>query len=163
MLKKIVVIAAMLLLVGFSFSLMFKTTEKEPATNNVPVEAKAKLPDTVFAFSKDSLPENCIEKDEQFCAVENAVKCTINPALEMCKNLNLPKFIFMQDAGLDRPTEISYKLTNKRVLLNDTVEIHTDSSCNGGWFGLCQGTVIYVLAQPEEQNGWYVKDIYAIE
>ncbi len=163
MLKKVVVIAVMLLLVGFSLSLMFKTTEKEPEVNNAQAEVKTKLPDTVFAFSKDTLSEDCSQKDEQLCAVENAVKCTINPALDMCKNLNLPKFIFMQDAGLDRPTEISYKLTNKRVLLNNTVEIHTDSSCNGGWFGLCQGTVIYVLAQPAEQNSWFVKDIYAIE
>lgn len=161
MLKKIVVIIALILLVGFSFSLITKPQQTE---TNQPAEVKTKLQETVFAFTKESLPADCLEKDEQLCAVENAVKCTINPALENCAKLNLPKFIFMQDAGLDRPTEISYKLKNKRVLVNNTVEIFTDSSCNGGWFGLCQGTVIYVLAKPEDQtDGWYVKDIYAIE
>ena len=70
----------------------------------------------------------------------------------------------MQDPGLDRPTEISYKITNRRVLVNNNVEIYTDSTCNGSWFGLCQGTVIYVLTEPENANGeWFVKDIYAIE
>lgn len=161
MLKKIVVIAALLLLVGFSFSLITKPQKTETSE---PAEVKTPLPKTLFAFTKESLTADCSQKDEQLCAVENAVKCTINPALEICGNLNLPKFIFMQDAGLDRPTEISYKLKNKRVLVNNTVEIFTDSSCNGGWFGLCQGTVIYVLAKPENQpTGWYVKDIYAIE
>ena len=42
------------------------------------------------------------------------------------------------------------------------VELYTDSTCNGSWFGLCQGTVIYVLTQPDD-GSWYVKDIYAIE
>ena len=79
MLKKIVVIIALILLVGFSFSLITKPQQTE---TNQPAEVKTKLPETVFAFTKESLPADCLEKDEQLCAVENAVKCTINPALE---------------------------------------------------------------------------------
>lgn len=162
MIKKFIVVLALLLLVCFSFSLTDKTPETENKTNTAANEPKAKLPETIFAFAKDSLNTECSQKDEQFCAVENAVKCTLAPTLEMCSGLNLPKFIFMQDSGLDRPTEISYKFTNKRVLSNNTVELYTDSTCNGSWFGLCQGTVIYVLTHPDD-GSWYVKDIYAIE
>lgn len=162
MLKKIIVIIALLLLVGFSVSLVYKTNNARVKENqNEPVK-EAELPDTVFVFSKDTLTEGCSQNDEQFCAVEKAVKCTINPDLNGCSEANLPKFIFMQDPGLDRPTEIRYKIVNKRVLVNNNVEIHTESSCNGGWFGLCQGTVIYVLSEPEGGK-WFVKDIYAIE
>lgn len=164
MLKKVIVILALVVLVGFSFSLVSKNNKAEDVKNTAEQEQKIKLPETVFAFVKDSLPAECLEKDKQLCAVEQAVKCTINPSLDNCKSLNLPKFIFMQDPGLDRPTEISYKITNRRVLVNNNVEIYTDSTCNGSWFGLCQGTVIYVLTEPENANGeWLVKDIYAIE
>lgn len=164
MLKKVIVVLALVVLVGFSFSLVSKNHKTEDVKNTAEQEQKIKLPEKVFAFVKDSLSAECLEKDKQLCAVEQAVKCTINPSLDNCKNLNLPKFIFMQDPGLDRPTEISYKITNRRVLVNNNVEIYTDSTCNGSWFGLCQGTVIYVLTKPENANGeWFVKDIYAIE
>ncbi len=162
MLKKIIVIAALLLLVGFSAFLLYKTDNARVKNNQDEPVKEAKLPDTLFVFSKDTLSEDCSQSDEQFCAVENAVKCTINPNLNGCSEANLPKFIFMQDPGLDRPTEISYKIVNRRVLVNNNVEIHTESSCNGGWFGLCQGTVIYVLSEPDGGK-WFVKDIYAIE
>lgn len=163
MLKKIIVVAALFLLAGFSFSLLSGSEKTADMQNSADVEQQPDLPETLFAFNKDSLDAECLEKDPQLCAVEQAVKCTINPDLENCRSLNLPKFIFMQDPGLERPTEISYKVTNKRVLVNNNVEIYTDSSCNGGWFGLCQGTVIYVLSEPEGGNEWFVKDIYAIE
>ena len=58
--------------------------------------------------------------------------------------------------------EMNYKIIDKKSLNNDTVEIYTESNCNGNWFGLCQGTIIYVMARKPE-NLWYVKDIYAIE
>ncbi len=162
MLKKIIVVLALLLLVGFSFSLVSKTEKKENPKEENKVEQNEKMPETMFVFAKDALSDDCLSKNEQFCAVESAVKCTINPDFAGCHDLNLPKFVFMQDSSLDRPTEMSYKIVSKRVLPNGTVEIHTDSTCNGGWFGLCQGKVIYVLAETA-QGGWFVKDIYAIE
>jgi hypothetical protein len=56
----------------------------------------------------------------------------------------------------------SYKIIDKKTLANDNVEVYTESNCNGGWLGLCQGTIIYVMA-PKPENSWYVKEIYAIE
>ena len=95
------------------------------------------------------------------CAVEFTVKCTLNPAFEGCKTSKLPKFIFMEDESLKRPTEISFKIAKIKPINADLVEIHTDSTCNGNWFGLCNGRVIYVLVP--DGNGWRTKDIYAIE
>lgn len=163
MFKKISVVVALLIVAGFSLSLLLKSDNLINTQKESEIELSETLPETLFVFDKDSLKIECFERDKQFCAVEQAVKCTINPDLEQCHYLNLPKFIFMQDPSLERPTEISYKVINKRVLINNNVEIYTDSSCNGGWFGLCQGTVIYVLAKQEDKNDWYVKDIYAIE
>ena len=33
----------------------------------------------VFSYDKDMLPEKCEKDSGIFCAVENTVKCTINP------------------------------------------------------------------------------------
>lgn len=163
MLKKISVIAALLLILGFSFNLALKT-ENGVGDNQAEGSTEEAVPDLnkIHTFSQENLPPACTVKNEQLCAVESAVKCTINPQLDGCSAYNLPKFIFMQDPELDRPTEISYKVTNKKNLINDTTEIYTDSACNGGWFGLCQGTVIYVLARGQNRK-WFVKDIYAVE
>ena len=67
----------------------------------------------------------------------------------------------MSDESLKRPTEISYKLHKMKPIAADLIEVHTDSTCNGNWFGLCQGRVIYVLVP--DNDSWRVKDIYAIE
>jgi len=41
------------------------------------------------------------------------------------------------------------------------IEVYTQGSCNGMWFGLCEGNIIYVLSN---KNGfWAVKDVYARE
>lgn len=163
MLKKIVVIVGLFLIVGFSVTLMLKSEHATVQNSEKQAKNEEVLDlNKIYTFSRESLPISCTVKNAQLCAVEGAVKCTINPDFEGCKTFNLPKFIFMQDSQLDRPTEISYRIANKKVLINDTVEIYTDSACNGGWFGLCQGTVIYVLAK-EDGKKWYVKDIYAIE
>lgn len=166
MLRKIFVIIAMLAVMGLSFFLYKKSipqTLPETNTDEEQIEAVAEevLPETIFTFNIENISEECSQDNLQFCAVENAVKCTVNPDSEFCKNLKLPEFIFMKDPSIDRPSEISYKIVNKKVLPNNTTEIYTESACNGNWFGLCQGTVIYVLT-PANEN-WYVKDIYAIE
>ncbi len=165
MLKKIIVIVLLLALLCFSFSLIFKTKSNLPVVieeSETAAVEEQNLPDTLFAFSAADLNENCVSDEAMFCAVETAVKCTLNPEFAPCAKANLPKFIFMTDSSLDRPTEMSYKIIDKKSLSNDTVEIYTESNCNGGWLGLCQGTIIYVLA-PKPENQWYVKEIYAIE
>lgn len=168
MLKKIIVILAMLALIGLSIVLARKTpnnhetvTVSENQEQPIPEET---LPNEIYTWNTQNLTEECSFDKQMLCAVETAIKCTIKPDGKDCKTVNLPKFIFMTEQSVNRPTEIAYKFTNKKPLPNNTVEIYTESSCNGTWFGLCQGTVIYVLS-PNEKNTdtWYVRDIYAVE
>ncbi|MBR1825806.1 MAG: hypothetical protein IJ770_04385 [Alphaproteobacteria bacterium] len=168
MIKKIVVIALMLALFGWSLTLIKKTEpEKVVVQADNPeeqtIQAEETLPETAFSFNTQNVTTECSEElSEMFCAVENAVKCTLKPDLENCAKLNLPQFIFMTDPTAERPTEMNYKFINKKVQPNGTTHIYTESSCNGSWFGLCQGTVIYVVGQSKNDK-WFVKDIYAIE
>ena len=168
MLRKIIVIICMLGLLVFSYTLLKKSEKKEQINEQnaeeVVVVKEELLPERTYTINIENIPNECIEQNEMLCAVEKAVKCTINSNLDECKKLELPKFIFMNEPSIERPTEISYKFINKKVLPNNTVEIYTDSACNGRWFGLCQGTVIYVLVPASETvKEWHVKDIYAIE
>ena len=167
MLKKIIVIICMLALLGFSLILLQKTKnttvdnslieDEEIAT--IPVQEN--LPEEIFTFNVQDLSPECTTDNKIVCTVEKAIKCTLKPDLSICNKNELPSFIFMQDASIDRPTEISYRFINKKDLPNGTKEIYTESSCNGNWFGLCQGTVIYVIANNDEQL--VVKDIWALE
>ena len=117
--------------------------------------------DKVYTYNPENLPQECNINSAMACAVEFAVKCTINPDFAGCRQSNLPKFIFMEDPSLDRPTEISFKISKDKPIAADLVEIYTESTCNGNWFGLCQGNIIYVIVPTED--AWRVKDIYAIE
>ena len=167
MFKKILVIVLILLLFVWSLSLINKTkpesTVIQTSEGEPVVQVEETLPETVFTFNTQNVTAECAEDlPDMLCAVENAVKCTIKPDMENCADLELPKFIFMTDPTVERPTEMNYKFINKEVQPSGTVDIYTESSCNGGWFGLCQGTVIYVLGQTKK-GLWRVKDIYAIE
>ena len=163
--KKIIIILGLIVLFGFCWYLLNKTQKEAVITDEQEIVAEPKLPDTLFTFKKDELSEQCSVENIQLCAVEFAVKCTIDPNFAGCQQAKsearLPQFIFITDSGTDRPSEISYKFTDKKILNNQTVEYYTDSTCNGTWFGLCHGRVIYVAAP--DSNGWYIKDIYAIE
>ena len=164
MLKKIIVIASFIVLLGVSFILLQKTKQSKQAPQQegiIEAAVEETLPETIYNFNHQSLPEDCSEQEAIYCAVENAVKCTINPDNDKCKSLNLPTFIFLKDPSVERPSEINYRYTDKKVLPNGTVELYTESSCNARWFGLCQGNVIYVL--DETEDNWYIKDIYSIE
>ena len=169
MLKKIIVIIAMLALVGLSLVLARKTPDSNDTITTTSEDEEQQvveetLPEDTYTLNIQNLSTECVLNNAMLCAVENAVKCTIDPSLAKCNKQRLPKFIFMTDQSVNRPTEISFKFINKHPLPNNTVEIYTESSCNGTWFGLCEGTVIYVLA-PDAQNNndWQVKDIYAVE
>ena len=119
------------------------------------------IEDMVFDYKKNSLQDECKQDSKMLCAVDFAIKCTINPEYAGCKESKLPKFIFMNDESLKRPTEISFKLHKIKPIAADLIEVHTNSKCDGNWFGLCQGRVIYVLVP--DNDDWRVKDIYAIE
>ena len=116
---------------------------------------------SVHTYTKDNLKTTCDLDSPMACAVEYAIKCTLNPDFSDCHDSKLPKFIFMSDESLQRPTEMSFEIAKIKPINDDLVEIHTDSTCNGNWFGLCQGRVIYVLVP--SNGAWRVKDIYAIE
>lgn len=123
-------------------------------------ESGAPSVEETFSYQVENLSASCPSDSAMICAVDKAVKCTLNPDFDNCRTSRLPKFIFMEDESLDRPTEMTFRVLKLKPLSTDLVEIHTQSTCNGNWFGLCQGYVIYVLVPQEE--GWRVKDIYAM-
>lgn len=119
--------------------------------------------ETVFSFDINTLTAGCDNSSQMICAINASIKCTINPDFAECaeQKAYMPNFIFMQDESLQRPTSQSYKITKIKPLSDGTVEVYTQSTCNGNWFGLCNGNIIYVM---DNQNGrWAVKDLYAVE
>lgn len=115
----------------------------------------------IYAYGPDNLQVPCSEQNEALCAIDAAAKCTINPKMEQCDKKKMPKFIFMEDESLERPTEMSYEIVKVKPLDANNIEIYTKGDCNGGWFGLCKGNIIYVLSK--YSGSWAVKDIYAME
>lgn len=114
-----------------------------------------------FSFSANDEDSVFANKNEIINAINNAVKCTLSPKNTSCANLNLPKFILMEDESLQRPSKIQYKVTKIQPLTGGFLHIHTQSQCNNNWFGLCQGNIIYVLQN--QNNQWNVSDIFAME
>lgn len=145
----------------FGFFYLPPQTKQETVVEKPKVEQKKTESEEFFSYSKDALTAECKANSKVMCAVDFAVKCTIDPDFEGCKESRLPRYIFMRDESLNRPTEISFTVSKIKPVNAELIEVHTDSVCNGTWFGLCQGRVIYVLV-PQEDT-WRVKDIYAIE
>ncbi len=117
----------------------------------------------VFDFDAGQIKEGCEVDSEMVCAINLFVKCSINPKTTEClqaKN-KLPKFVFMEDESLGRPTKQSYRILKMKAIAGGAFEVYTESQCDGQWFGLCRGTIIYVM-QPG-QRGWIVNDVYARE
>ena len=117
----------------------------------------------IYSYDIKNLPQTCKYPSQMVCAVELAVKCSINPSTQECQQhkKELPSFIFMEDESLQRPTQQSYKITKLKPLADGSIEVYTQSTCNGNWFGLCNGNIIYVMENKE--NHWFVKDLYALE
>mgnify|MGYP001110388324 CR=1 FL=1 len=114
-----------------------------------------------FHFSKDSLTAGCEDDSEIICAINLTVKCSIDPKFAECDKSKMPKFIFMEDESLQRPTESGYKITKLKPIAEGQMEVYTQSQCNGQWFGLCNGNIIYVMGQKD--GHWVVKDLYAMQ
>lgn len=150
-----------LVLVGL-YTWKTKTAKPLIVSDSMPAVVSNNFEDKIYDYKNNKLSNNCKLNSEMACAVDFAVKCTLDPNHEGCRDSKLPKFIFMTDEALERPTEMTFKIAKIKPINADLVEVHTDSTCNGKWFGLCQGRIIYVLV-PTENNGWRVKDIYAIE
>ena len=136
--------------------------EKEDAVsiNENKFIPKVNFDDNTRTFAKKELETNCTD-DPAICAVDLAVKCSINPTLDFCDKKKLPRFIFMEDPSLGRPTYIHYKVLKIHPIDAKTVEVQTESQCDGLWFGLCNGNIIYVINK--EGENWKVKDLYALE
>lgn len=159
---KKILLSLLLIVLILSGLYYFKTknTAESPVINNVP-EQTASFEEKAYEYDAANLPESCDLNSEMACAVDFAVKCTLNPDYQGCRGSKLPSFIFMEDENLQRPTQMSFQIAKIKPIAADLIELHTDSTCNGNWFGLCQGRVIYVLVPDGEH--WRVKDIYAIE
>ena len=157
--KKLIYIFIALILFGGCSKQNNDTTEQQQAT-----APKIEIDEnTVFTFDINTLKSGCDDYGEIICAINNSIKCTINPLFEDCKSNKdlMPDFVFMQDESLQRPTSQSYKITKLKPLVDGTIEVFTQSTCNGNWFGLCNGNIIFVM---ENKNGrWAVKDLYALE
>ena len=118
---------------------------------------------TVFSFDVNNLQTGCNSDSELVCSINYTIKCILNPLFEECEKLKdtFPSFVFMQDESLQRPTFQSYKITKLVPREDGSIEVYTQSSCNGNWFGLCNGNIVYVMKNLDSK--WYIKDMYALE
>lgn len=157
--KKLLILCAVLL----SISACLKKEENKQEITKQPAPVEEIDKNTVFSFDINTLNEECENSSQMICAINLSIKCTINPELTECTKSKhmMPNFIFMQDESLKRPTSQSYKITKLKPLADGTIEVFTQSTCNGNWFGLCNGNIVYVM--DFQNNQWIVKDLYAIE
>ena len=147
----------------FSFLLLISCSQKDTTAEKTK-EANSNLDkNTVFSFDISNLKSGCEYNSDLICTINYAVKCTLNPTFDDCEKQKdkLPSFVFMQDESLQRPTFQSYKITKISPREDGAVEVYTQSSCNGNWFGLCNGNIVYVMKNFDSK--WYIKDMYALE
>lgn len=114
-----------------------------------------------FEFKKDGLVSGCKDDSEIICTINLTIKCSIDPKFAECDKQKMPKFIFMDDESIERPTEVNYKIIKLKPLAEGQLEVFTQSTCNGSWFGLCNGNIIYVMEQ--KKGHWVVRDLYALQ
>lgn len=140
-----------------------KSNSSDSATLSTTATPDAAPGDETFSFSAASLTPGCDSESKMVCAINLMLKCTINPNFAECASnkKSMPKFIFMVDDSLDRPTEITYQVSKIKPRSDGTVEVHTQSTCNGNWFGECNGNIIYVM-EPQNDN-WIVNNLYSVE
>lgn len=114
------------------------------------------------SYKLEELSEVCDKDDEIFCAIERTVKCTINPNLSICVEGEVPGFVLGKIEDDIRPKNVSFSITKiKPVPDSRDVLVYTKSQCDGSWFGLCSGTVIYFLSAVD--GAWKVVNVNALE
>ena len=147
----------------FSFIFIIACSQKDTTAEKTKEANMTLDKDTVFSFDVSNLKTGCENSSDLICTINYAVKCTLNPNFDDCKKQKdtLPSFIFMQDESLQRPTFQTYKITKMSPREDGSVEVYTQSSCNGNWFGLCNGNIVYVMKNIDSK--WYIKDMYALE
>ena len=151
------------LLLILSFILVSACSQKDTTAEKTAEAQNTLDKETVFSFDVNSLESGCSSDSEMVCAINTTVKCILNPEFEECQSNKeaIPSFVFMQDETLQRPTFQSYRITKLSPRQDGAVEVHTQSTCNGNWFGLCNGNIIYVMKNIDSK--WRVIDMYALE
>lgn len=124
-----------------------------------------KFEDEVYKYNLANIQSGCDKGSEIVCAIDLAAKCTINPDFAECDKAKMPKFLFMSKESLTmddgtsvRPTEMTVQITKIKPIDANMIEVYTKGTCNGTWFGVCEGNIIYVLNN--KSGKWIVKDIY---
>ncbi|MBR5599619.1 MAG: hypothetical protein IKW39_06230 [Alphaproteobacteria bacterium] len=164
MLKRILIVSFFVLLaIGGISAIYFMTGDKK---TNIGEIAKGKeITEVSLSFNSygiNNLKENCSSQDEIFCAIEKTVKCSINPKLSICKKGEVPSFVLGKTEDDVRPKNVSFAVTKiKPTAETRDISVYTKSQCDGSWFGLCQGTVIYSLSMKD--GYWKVINVYALE
>lgn len=130
---------------------------------NISIQPKfdVKFEEIVYSYDAEKLPGKCEKGSDIICAIDLQAKCTINPKLSECDPKKLPKFTFMEDESLRRPTQQTFQVVKIKPIDPYTIEVYTKGTCNGVWFGLCEGNIVYVLNN--KSGEWIVKDLYALE
>lgn len=144
-------------------------TQDSPQTPTVTpaIDTTLKFDDKEYTYQKDNMPTKCLSESEIICAIENVVKCALNPKAPYCDAQSMPDFIFYDDAmfadddGLGRPTKQSFRPIKMKPLDGSTIEVFTIGTCDKNWFGNCAGNIIYIL--DNSSGHWRVKELYAIE
>ena len=153
----LVVLLALIIAVFFGFMNKPKGDENVDAFEN----SSVKFDDKVRRHTKESASEKCDMDDEVLCFVDLAVRCTISPKMKECDKKILPKFMFMDDESLTRPSFVEYRIFKVKPIDDEDIEVFTQSTCDGNWFGLCEGNIIYVVGRSNDTL--MIRDIYAIE
>ena len=168
MFKKIIIISLFILFfAGMAFYGYRLITPKSSAENVTVADVqKVEKPvvsfDGVHSYNSEDLQTECSSEDKIFCAIERTVKCTIEPSLSVCDKAFVPGFVLGNVEGVDRPTEISFKLAKIKPVTGSTdLSVYTESDCDALWFGLCKGTVVYSLTPHGDE--WSVTNIFALE
>ena len=147
-------------------SLIFILTacsQSDDSSAKIQAETPSIDKDTVFSFDSENLTPGCDNPSEMICTINTSIKCTINPDFADCAQAKdtMPDFVFMQDESLQRPTFQSYQIDRITPREDGAIEVRTKSSCNGNWFGLCNGNIIYVMKYSDSR--WIISDMYAVE
>lgn len=131
-------------------------TSTDDTTTSAP---KIEYENQVFEFDAANIDPKCDKDSQLVCALDLAIKCTLNPKMAECDKNKLPGYIFFEDENLGRPTKMSYRIYKLKPLDANMISVYTEGTCNGNLMGLCQGNIIYVMGLEEGQ--WQVKDTYA--
>ncbi len=164
MVKKIVIVCCFLGVFGAALWVIFqmKGIDKPVLEKKVIVEEVQNIGDSVHSYSVAEMTVGCQSEDKIFCAIEQTVKCTMNPDFAGCHKDFVPGFVIGKTNDTPRPTQISFEIMKiKPIPGTNDVSVYTKSDCDAVWFGLCKGTVIYSLSQ--KGSRWAVTNIYALE